>query len=176
MYFKKLIGDKCYLSPIDINDFNKYTEWWNDQDVVKYLPNHFILTAEKEKENLITTSKMHCYSIIDFQTDELIGDIGLKNISNINRNGEISIIIGNKKYWNQGYGKEAIKLLISYAFNSLSLNSIYLNVYEKNTMAISCYKSIGFKHSGMIREAAFYNQEYDNILIMDILAKEFKSK
>jgi len=173
MYFKKLVGQKCYLSPIDINDYNKYTEWWNDPDVVKYLPNHYILTAEKEKENLITISKMHCYSIIDLKTNELIGDIGIKDISNTNRTGEISIIIGNKNYWNAGYGKESMKLLINYAFNSLSLNCIYLKVYEKNERAISCYKAVGFQQSGMIREGAFYNQEYDNVLIMDILSNDF---
>ena len=173
MYFKKLIGTKCYLSPIDINDYNKYTEWWNDQDVVKYLPNYYILTAEKEKENLIAVSKLHCYSIIDLKSNELIGDIGIKDISNINRTGEISIIIGNKNYWNAGYGKESIKLLVDYAFKSLSLNCIYLKVYEKNLKAISCYKSVGFQHSGMIREGAYYNQEYDNIIIMDLLPRDF---
>ena len=173
MYFKKLVGTKCYLSPIDINDYNKYTEWWNDADVVRYLPNHYILTAEKEKENLITVSKSHSYSIIDLETNELIGDIGIKDISNTNRTGEISIIIGNKKYWNIGYGKEAMKLLINYAYNSLSLNCINLKVYEKNVKAISCYKSIGFQKAGLIREGAYYNQEYDNIVIMDILPKDF---
>ncbi len=47
MYFKKLVGKKCYLSPIDINDSEKYAQWWNDPETVKYLQNNWIITAEK---------------------------------------------------------------------------------------------------------------------------------
>lgn len=33
MYFKKLIGEKCYLSPLDINDVEQYVTWLNDPEV-----------------------------------------------------------------------------------------------------------------------------------------------
>lgn len=173
MYFKKLVGEKCYLSPIDIDDYQKYAEWWNDHNVVEYLPNHYLITADKQKEFLLQKSKTHNYSIIDIANDTLIGDIGLKDINNINRTAEISIVIGDKEYWNRGYGREAMSLLLNYAYNSLSLNCIYLMVYKKNVRAISCYESIGFKKSGVIREGAYYNQKYDDIVIMDILPKDF---
>ena len=35
MYFKKMIGKKCYLSPINVNDAEKYVEWLNDLEVIK---------------------------------------------------------------------------------------------------------------------------------------------
>ena len=35
MYFKKLIGKKCYLSPINVNDAEIFTEWLNDMEVMK---------------------------------------------------------------------------------------------------------------------------------------------
>ena len=38
MYFKKMIGTKCYLSPIDENDTEKFTEWINDLEMTQYLP------------------------------------------------------------------------------------------------------------------------------------------
>ena len=174
MYFKKLIGQKCYLSPIDINDFKKYAQWWNDPELVKYLQNNWVITAEKQKENLISKSKLHHYSIIDNGTNDLIGEVCFVDINYVNRCGEISIIIGNKEYQNKGHGKEALKLLIDYGYQSLSLNCIFLKVYEKNERAIRCYKSVGFKQSGMIRKGAYYNQSYDNFLIMDILPDEFK--
>lgn len=173
MYFKKLIGQKCYLSPIDINDNEKYTQWWNDPETVRYLPNNWVITAEKEKENLISKSKSHHYSIIDNDTNELVGEVCFVDINNVNRCAEISVMIGNIKYRNKGYGKEALKLLIEYGYQSLSLNCIFLKVYEKNVIAIKCYTSVGFKQSGMIRQGAYYNQSYDNVLIMDILPSEF---
>jgi RimJ/RimL family protein N-acetyltransferase len=174
MYFKKLIGQKCYLSPIDINDYEKYAQWWNDPETVKYLQNNWVITAEKQKENLISKSKSHHYSIIDNEINELIGEVCFVDINYVNRCAEISVIIGNKEYQNKGYGKEALKLLINYGYQSLSLNCIFLRVYEKNERAINCYKSVGFKQSGMIRQGAYYNQSYDNIVIMDILPNEFK--
>jgi RimJ/RimL family protein N-acetyltransferase len=173
MYFKKLIGKKCYLSPIDINDNAIYTEWWNDSEVVKYLPNHYVITAEKQKENLITKSKSHHYSIIDYKSNKLIGDVCFIDINQIDRSAEVSIIIGNKKYWNKGYGKEALNLLIDYGYKSLSLHCIFLKVYEKNKSAIGCYKSIGFQIAGKVRECAFYDQDYDNVVLMDLLPNDF---
>lgn len=173
MYFKKLAGEMCYLSPIDINDFNTYAQWWNDPETVKYLQNNWVITAEKQKESLVCKSKLHHYSIIDNGTNELVGETCFADINTVNRCAEISIIIGNKKYLKKGYGKEALELLIDYGYKSLSLNCIFLKVYEKNKNAIECYKSVGFKQSGMIRQAAYYDQEYDNILIMDILPGEF---
>lgn len=173
MYFKKLIGQKCYLSPIDINDNETYTQWWNDPETVRYLQNNWVITAEKEKENLISKSKSHHYSIIDNDTNEMVGEVCFVDINNVNRCAEISVMIGNIKYRNKGYGKEALKLLIEYGYQSLSLNCIFLKVYEKNVIAIKCYTSVGFKQSGMIRQGAYYNQSYDNVVIMDILPSEF---
>ena len=54
MYFKKLTGKKCYLSPIDINDVEKYTEWLNDPEVSKYFISYSqMVSIESEKEILI---------------------------------------------------------------------------------------------------------------------------
>ncbi len=122
MYFKKLIGQKCYLSPIDINDFEKYAQWWNDPELVKCLQNNWVITAEKQKENLISKSKSHHYSIIDNASNDLVGEVCFVDINYVNRCAEISIMIGNKEYQNKGYGKESLKLLIDYGYQSLSLN------------------------------------------------------
>lgn len=55
------------------------------------------------------------------------------------------------------------------------MNNIYLKVYSYNKPAINCYKKIGFKEAGKLREAKIIaGIKYDEIY-MDILAKEFKS-
>jgi len=78
--------------------------------------------------------------------------------------------------WNKGYGSEAISLLIDYAFNSLNLHNIRLNVYESNVNAISCYSKLGFQRVGIVREAVFMNQKYENLVIMDLLPNDFYNK
>lgn len=174
MYFKKLVGKKCYLSPIDINDAEKYTEWLNDQEVVKYLPlNHFALSLNNEMEFLQNLSKDHNYAIIDLEENNLIGNIGINNYDGIYQSAEIGIFIGNKEYRNKGFGTEAMKLLISYCFDKLNLHSITLCTHETNSCAIKCYEKIGFKKAGEYRERILIDQKYENLILMDLLIEDF---
>ena len=174
MYFKKLVGKKCYLSPIDTNDAARFTEWLNDMEVlVTFEPYHGSISLETEKAFLETLSKDHNYSIIDLETDELIGNCGFLNIDHVNQTAETGIFIGNKTYWNKGYGTEALSLLIDYGFKALNLHNIMLRVFEYNKGGIRCYEKIGFKHFGARRESLLRNLERHNVLYMDILPEDF---
>ena len=116
MYIKKLIGKKCYLAPMRIEDAEKYAVWANDQEVSEHL--NFassIIGLEAERIIIDRISKEHNYAIVDSETDELIGSMGLMSINHINRTAELGIFIGNKAYWSKGYGTEAMCLLINYA-------------------------------------------------------------
>ena len=87
----------------------------------------------------------------------------------------LGIVIGEKTYWNKGYGQEAITLLLDYGFTLLNLNSIMLGTFAFNERAINCYKCVGFKEIGRRRQARIIGEsKYDGIL-MDILAEEFTS-
>ena len=77
MYFKKLVGKKCYLSPIDVNDAGKFTEWLNDMEILTNLQLYSsIISVENEKTFLGNLSRDHNYSIIDLETEEIIGNCG----------------------------------------------------------------------------------------------------
>jgi RimJ/RimL family protein N-acetyltransferase len=174
MYFKKLIGEKCYLSPMNINDAEKYTVWLNDLEITANLSIfHSAINVEIEKEYLENLSKEHNYSIIDMDTDELIGSCGFIGLDHLNQIAEIGLFIGNKNYWNKGYGTESMKLLLDYGFNALNLNNVMLRVYSFNERAIKMYKKLGFQVIGKRRESLKRgNKVYDEIY-MDILAKEY---
>jgi len=177
MYFKKIIGIKCFLSPIDVNDFEKFTEWLNDLEVTQNLSIYPVMINLKiEKEILEKLSNEHNYSIIDISTNELIGNCGFIDIDHINQTGEIGIFIGNKNYWNKGYGTEAMSLLIDFGFKALNLHNIMLKVYDYNKNAIKCYEKIGFKKIGIRRESIHVNLNKHNIVYMDILTNEFYEK
>lgn len=177
-YFKKIIGERLYLSPINIEDAEQFTEWLNDLDItINLLLSPHIYTIEKEREALEKLSKEgHNFSIIDLKKNELIGNCGLLNVNQLNRTAEVGIFIGNKDYWNKGYGTEALNLLLDYAFNLLNLNSIFLPVHSFNKRAIKCYKKCGFKEIGIRREAYIVGGKKYDQLYMDILASEFEGK
>ena len=177
MYFKKMVGKKCYLSPMDVNDAEIYTGWLNDLEVIENLSIYnSIISTETEKEILEKLSKEHNYSIIENETNELIGSCGFMELDHLNQTAEAGIFIGNKKYWNKGFGTEAFQLLLDYGFKALNLNNIILRVYSFNERAIKSYDKIGFKVIGKRREALNRgNKKYD-IILMDILSNEFYEK
>ncbi|MDR1605839.1 MAG: GNAT family N-acetyltransferase [Streptococcaceae bacterium] len=174
MYFKKIIGSKCYLSPMNSNDAEKFTEWLNDLDITVNLTLYnSIINTENEKAMLEKLSKDHNYSIIDNKTDELIGNCGYIDLDHLNQTAEVGIFIGNKNYWNKGYGTEALTLLLDYGFKALNLHNIGLRVYSFNRRAIKSYENAGFKIIGKRREALLRGKEKYDIIFMDILEKEF---
>ncbi|MDR0585951.1 MAG: GNAT family N-acetyltransferase [Treponema sp.] len=174
MYFKKLVGKKCYLSPINENDAEKFTEWLNDLEITINLQLYnSVINVENERGLLNSLSKDHNYSIIDFEKNELIGNCGFLDIDHLNQTAEIGLFIGNKNYWNKGFGSEALTLLLDYGFKALNLNNVMLKVYSFNKRAIKSYEKVGFKIIGKRREALRRGKETYEIIFMDILEKEF---
>jgi len=136
----------------------------------------YIISIENEKGFLEKLSREHTYSIIDNGSNELIGNCGFTDIDHINQTSEVGMFIGDKKYWNKGYGTEALGLLLDYAFKALNLHNISLRVYSFNERAIKTYEKIGFKITGKKREALLRGKERHDIIFMDILYDEFYGK
>lgn len=177
MYFKKMVGEKCYLSPINVEDYQECTKWINDMEAsIGMVFASGLITPIQERQILDGLANTDFnFAIVDLETNELVGTIGFPKVDYINRIAEFGIFIGNKEYWRKGYGVEATQLVLDFGFNILNLNNIYLKVYSYNHPAIKCYKKAGFKEAGRIRESKQIAQEKYDEIYMDILAKEFKS-
>jgi RimJ/RimL family protein N-acetyltransferase len=174
MYIKKIVGKKCYLSPMNAEDAEQYTVWLNDLDVVNYLSlSPAMITLASEKDAIVTLSKGHNYSIIDTETCRLIGSVGLAGVDSVNQTAEIGIFIGDKAFWNNGYGREALCLLINFAYRRLNLHNIYLTACSFNKRALACYEKTGFHKVGEKRESVVRDHIYYNTVIMDILPDDF---
>ena len=175
-YFKKLVGEKIYLSPRNTNEIEKFTKWLNDFNTTDYIgrsANIMTLDAEKKyfEENI---NKNYNFFIVTLDNDKLIGTVGLEKYDFINRTATLGIFIGEKEYRSQGYGTEAIKLVLDYGFNYLNLNNINLDLMSFNDRALKCYQKCGFKEYGRRRKCKFINGKYYDLIEMDILAEEFK--
>lgn len=174
-YFKKLVGERIYLSPRNVEDVEKFTEWMNDFEITDYTGRSYqTMTLQNEKTYLEKEQDNKSgFAIIDLQTDEIIGNVGLHDINNINRTATLGIFIGNKDYRSKGYGTEAIKLILDFGFNYLNLNNIDLALMEFNKRALKCYEKCGFKEIGRRRKCKFINGRYYDSILMDILSEEF---
>ena len=178
-YYRKLVGEKCYLSPCSVEDAEKWTEWDNDLEVTIPLgPEAYIpISLDRTREGIskFIEKQSHIFCIVDLKTDTLIGRCLLFDIDQINRKATFGIDIGEKSYWNKGYGKDATRLMLDYGFNLLNLNSIMLGVFSYNRRAIECYKKVGFKEIGRRRKSKLIGGKWFDGVLMDILAEEFKS-
>ncbi len=178
-YYKKLIGDRIYLSPKGASDdeIQKFTEWMNNFEVTDYIGrsgNIITLIGEKDYlENIAKDSKNRNFDIITLNDNKLIGTVSLENINFIERSAILGIFIGDKDFRNNGYGTEAIKLLLEYGFKYLNLHSIRLDLLAVNERAHKCYLRCGFRDTGCSREEIFLNGKYYDKLHMDILENEF---
>ena len=174
-YFKKIEGDRLYLSPMNPEDYELYTKWLNDLKTTTCLGNvtsTFGLNVEKEAIERFEKEGNH-FAIIKKDTDELLGNCSLFDINHIHDTCEIGIFIGEETDRGKGYGPEAMELILSYGFRILNLNNIMLNVASFNSRGIMAYEKIGFKEMGRRSEAIkINNKKYDRIF-MEILNKNF---
>lgn len=172
-YFEKIRGERLYLSPMSEDDLEIYTKWMNDKEITEKLGNYYKnITLSFEKKYLENESG-YSFAIVLKKENRLIGNISLMDVNNINQTASLGIFIGDKEDRNKGYGKEAIKILLDYGFNTLNLNNIMLGVFSFNEFAIRTYEKIGFKKIGHRRNSIYRNGKLYDEIFMDILKDDF---
>lgn len=137
-------------------DIRKAWLWFNDRNVRLFLtaPEEvFFFEDEMEWYERIRKAKEHnkVFSIVENSTSSLVGFIGLHRIDHRDGNAELGYFIG-KEHWGHGYGSEAVKLALEYAFQWLNLRKVYARVYEPNTASIKVLEKNGFKLVGRLKK------------------------
>ena len=141
-YFKKLVGEQCYLSPLDPDDAPRFTTWVNDPEVAAGVTlARQVLGVERMRDKLARHAGRQAYfAIVALDGDELIGNCGIDDIDDIDDIDGLVILIGDKRFWNRGFGADAVRLLLRFGFLTLGLNNIHLRVHAFNERAIRCYE------------------------------------
>jgi RimJ/RimL family protein N-acetyltransferase len=86
----------------------------------------------------------------------------------------VGIGIGEREYWGKGYGKDAMRIMLRYAFMELNLHRVSLNVYEYNPRAIRSYEKAGFTVEGRQRQALNRDGRRWDMIYMGSLREEWK--
>jgi RimJ/RimL family protein N-acetyltransferase len=100
---------------------------------------------------------------------------GMDECKGVNRNAALGIGIGDKAYWGKGYGREAVGLLLDYAFRDLNLHRVWLTTHGANERAIRCYRACGFVEEGRLREHLWTANGYVDQVQMGILRAEWEA-
>jgi len=157
-------------------------DWLNDQETAQLLGGHLPLTLEREYEFLDpaltqTTDKGIILAIWlkdkQGRPTRLIGNVGLHNMNQRNQFAELGIFIGDKKCWSKGYGTEAMRTLVRYAFETLNLRKVTLRHFSHNARGRAAYLKVGFKEVGRYHEHLWVAGAWRDEVHMELFREEF---
>ena len=175
-----IVGKKLYLRGIEKIDLMNIVNWINDSKVTYYLvigekPAHLELITEQWERGIKSSDEI-TFTIVEKRKNKMIGWCGFYSINWISRAAEYRIFIGDKNYWNKGFGTEVTKLLLKYGFEKLNLNKVFLGVNAANRGALRSYEKAGFVKEGVLREEVYRNNQYYDAIRMSVLRKEYIDK
>lgn len=175
-----IIGERVALGPMRKDLAPLYHRWANDlrlgrdAEMGPVIPTR-LDSLEEGFSNSSDSERNARFTIYELGEWRPIGDAGLSRIDHYNRTALFGIAIGEAEYRGRGYGTEATRLVLDYAFNALGLHSVMLGVFEWNVAAIRVYLKVGFKEIGRQRQSKYMGGRFWDAILMDCLAAEFES-
>ncbi len=171
-------GERVGLGPLRRDLLPLYTRWINDPLVLRTLGVIPMPAAaefeEKWYDGAIAGSDRY-FTIYRLDGMVPIGTLDLRDIDHRNRSASLGILIGVEEHRGQGYGTEALRLLLDIGFTVLGLHNISLSTYAFNLAGQRCYEKVGFREVGRRRECRLLNGVLHDEIFMDILSTEFES-
>ncbi len=142
------------IEPADLYSVRQITEW-----------------VEQDQNKV--SSNSYFFGIRILENDRLVGSCGLFGELFPHADGFVGIGIGERELWSKGYGSDAMKLVLNYAFQELNLRRVSLSVAEFNSRAIRSYEKAGFSLEGRVRGRLQREGRHWDMLFMGILRDEW---
>ncbi len=103
---------------------------------------------------------------------ELVGRAGLFHVDLLARHAEVGLAI-LPAHQGLGYGKDVLRVLVDYGFRSRNLRRIHLQTLASNAAALAAYRAVGFVEEGRLREHAWVEGAYDDVVLMGVLQADW---
>ncbi len=153
-------------------------QWFNDPDVTEFLSLRYPVSHHVEKAFLDRASNVGYYNanfaIVTRSEGNMIGGCGFEKVSPEDRHAELGIAIGDRAYWDGGYGTDAMRALCRFGFDIMNLHRIQLDVYAGNLRAQHVYEKVGFRVEVRKRQAIYKFGAYQDVLVMGLLEGELR--
>jgi RimJ/RimL family protein N-acetyltransferase len=165
-----LKGEKVLLRAVTPEDLPRYLEFKNDVEI------HFLGSDGPPVPITLETLQAKYRASMESKGDSVwfaieadgkfIGQCILHNFDHLSATCEVGITIGDRDYWGRGYGREALRMLMAYAFRQLNIRKIWLRTTGNNERAIRSYKACGFVEEGRQPAQVWCGDGYEDVVIM----------
>lgn len=126
-----------------------------------------------EKEVYGDSPEFVIFGIRSLEDDRLLGEIGFDLVKDGHGETFVGLGLGERAEWGKGYGTDAMRIILRYAFMELNLHRVSLDVFEYNPRAIRSYEKAGFKLEGRMRGFLHREGRRWDLIYMGILREEW---
>jgi len=172
--YARLQGARIVLRDKKFEDAENDYRWRSDPELAR-LDAAIPLTMSFERYLKLFEDQMkyptpgsHHYSI-ETLDGLFIGNCMYYDMDTVNREAELGIVIGDRDYWSDGYGYDAVTTLLDHMFNARNLKRVYLHTLEWNDRAQKSFSNSGFNPVKPVRRMAH------DFLLMDVLREDWFS-
>jgi RimJ/RimL family protein N-acetyltransferase len=95
------------------------------------------------------------YAIEDRETGKHIGNVMYYGYDSTTGEAELGITIGDRDYWSQGYGTDAVRAVLGHLFNGVGMKRVYLHTLTWNYRAQSCFQRAGFRSVRQVQRGGY---------------------
>jgi RimJ/RimL family protein N-acetyltransferase len=155
----------------------RYVHWLNDPEINRYLEvrhsTQTINSCNKFVENINSDPTQYLFGIFIINNEEHIGNIKLGFVNENQLKGQMSLFIGEKKYWGKEYATESVISITKWSFDNLGLEKIEAGYCEKNIASKNGFLKAGYQLEGCFRKHELIDGNREDTYWLGILANEF---
>ncbi len=170
MYEGKLVR----LRAFDNADLMKCLSYSNDYEVMRTASGAVLYPSTVDDEaremgkSTSYTSGEYQFAIETLQENRFIGKCGFTRVNWKNRLAELAILIGEKGFRGRGYGEDAVRLLIRFAFEEMNLRKLKALVFDFNAPALRCYEKCGFQREAVLQKEMYREGRYHDVIVLSL--------
>ena len=164
----ELAGERVVLVQLGVEHVEGVWQALQDPEVLRFTGTHTKFTRESVEDwtaKLLGRDDRADYAIM--RDGAYIGDASLNDLDADNRSISFRIVLVE---FGRGYGTEATRLLLDYAFDVVGVHRVTLEVFDFNTRAQRVYEKCGFVREGVQREALYWDGQWHDTIGMAVLA------
>jgi RimJ/RimL family protein N-acetyltransferase len=172
-----VVGERVALGPLRRDLLATYARWVNDLDTLRLFGAHRPTTLDAEtrwyEEASASEESVH-FTVYALPELRPVGTTSLEAIDHRNRTAVFGLLVGDPEDRGKGYGTEATRLVLRYAFGTLGLVNVMLTVFEYNGAGLRAYEKAGFRPFGRRRRSQMSNGRLWDVIFMECLSDEFE--